>query len=355
MPVVFRCLIRHLLTHTGIVLGVLVSVLWLAQVARLLDRVVGNGYSLWVFLKCTLMALPLFLSVLLPLSLFIGIIQTYYHAQKNHHLTIWQTCGCSPLRLALPGLSMAVIFTLLSYTLTLYLSPHSTKRLHELKNHLSLNYLTALVRPGVFQDIDAHTKLFIGGVSGHHFQRIFLVHHVDNQQRIITAKQGQFLQHQDQLYFTLNQGSINTPDQTIAFNNYTLNLSYLQHTHNHTHKPAIQELSMHALNDPPKSLSAAEALGWHREKHKRLLSPLYCLALTMIGLAYLLTQPPQRLNRFPYGTVATGALIFGAGLFAQSLLSATYTPVIYGTLSLLTFGGLAKLYFKSRPHKGQSL
>ena len=67
---------------------VFTGVIWLTQSLRVIDTVVNNGQSAWVFAEFTALLLPMVLSVVLPISAFAATLYAYNRLVSDSELVV---------------------------------------------------------------------------------------------------------------------------------------------------------------------------------------------------------------------------------------------------------------------------
>ena len=77
MTEIDRYIAKQLATGVAFVATGLVAVMWLTQSLRFVEMIVNKGLSLGAFLVLTLLLMPSFLVVILPISLFAVVLFTY--------------------------------------------------------------------------------------------------------------------------------------------------------------------------------------------------------------------------------------------------------------------------------------
>ena len=72
MSVIQRYMLRQLVVVAALVTLTLTLAIWLTQSLRFVELIVNRGLSLQSYLSLTLLLLPSFLSLMLPVALFTG-------------------------------------------------------------------------------------------------------------------------------------------------------------------------------------------------------------------------------------------------------------------------------------------
>ena len=79
------------------------AILWLTQSLRFIEITVNKGASLAFFFKLTILILPNFLTVILPVSLFSVVLFTFHKMISDREIIALRAAGVSHIVLARPG------------------------------------------------------------------------------------------------------------------------------------------------------------------------------------------------------------------------------------------------------------
>src|SRR5215469_9118371 len=113
MDRIFRYLFQHVAITTLVVVVTLTAAIWLTQSLRFIDWIVNHGLPITTFIYITVLVLPSFLGVILPIALFCSVLFTYQRMQVDSEIVVMRSVGVSPLHLAKPALTMAAIVMVL--------------------------------------------------------------------------------------------------------------------------------------------------------------------------------------------------------------------------------------------------
>ena len=83
-----KYIFRQLLLTTLVVAAALTCVVWLTQSLRFVEMIVNRGLSAALFAYFTLLFLPAFLSVILPISLLAAVLFTYNRLLTDSELVV---------------------------------------------------------------------------------------------------------------------------------------------------------------------------------------------------------------------------------------------------------------------------
>ncbi|MEM1142782.1 MAG: LPS export ABC transporter permease LptF [Pseudomonadota bacterium] len=127
-----RYLAGDVLAHTSAVSLVLLAIIITGRFVKYLAQAATGELAADVLLPIMFYRLPYFLELLLPLSLFIGILMSYGRFYVESEMTVLSACGTGPARLALYTAVPALLITLVVAALTLYLTPLGSERSEQL-------------------------------------------------------------------------------------------------------------------------------------------------------------------------------------------------------------------------------
>src|SRR3954470_16402252 len=156
-----RYLFKHVAITTCVVVVTLTAAIWLTQSLRFIDWIVNHGLPISTFLYITMLVLPSFLAVILPIALFCSVLFTYQKMQTDSEIVVMRAVGVSSLTLARPALLMAVLVMALSYLINLWLLPVSYRAFKDLQFQIRNNFSNVLIQEGVFTNLDEGLTVFV--------------------------------------------------------------------------------------------------------------------------------------------------------------------------------------------------
>ncbi len=148
-----RYLLKNLLLATMFTALSLASVIMLTQSLRFLELIINSGASSFSFFVLTLLALPRFFEVILPIALMIGTVFIYNRMSADSEMTVMRASGFSPLRLSRPALMLAVIITVTVFVITAWAAPLSLSKMQTMRVTIKAQYSSLLLRDGVFNQL----------------------------------------------------------------------------------------------------------------------------------------------------------------------------------------------------------
>ena len=148
----------QILTAMLFVVVSLTCVIWLSQSLRFVDLIVNRGLPITTL---TLMLMPTWLSIVLPIAAFGSTLFVYNRLANDREMVVMSAAGISPLRLARPAMGVAVLATLLCYLMTLYLVPMSYRGFKELQFQIRHNLEHLVLKEGEFRTLGDDVTVYI--------------------------------------------------------------------------------------------------------------------------------------------------------------------------------------------------
>ena len=139
----------------------LTGVVWLSQSLRFVDLIVNRGLSFFTFLYLTVLLLPTFLAIILPIALFFAVMYTYHPLSIDSELVILRAAGLSQFALARPALFLGAAMMLVCYGITLFLIPLGFGAFKERQLLIRSNYSHILLQEGSFTKLVEGLTVFV--------------------------------------------------------------------------------------------------------------------------------------------------------------------------------------------------
>lgn len=282
------------------------GVIWLTQSLRFMDLIMNRGLPVMTFLHLIALVMPMMMSVVLPVALFAAVMFAYTKMTMDSELVVLRACGLSQIALARPALLLAVLVTLLSYALTVYLMPLAYRQFKDLQYSIRYNSSSVILQEGAFNNITKGLTVYIRERSGAGELLGILVHdeRIPNKPITMMAERGALVQTAKGPRVVMINGNRQVVDRKrkelslLYFDRYTIDLSKA------TSPPGTRwrdpsERYLDELFFPGDSeMDRKHAAKLRAEGHQRLASPLLALAFALIGLASLLSGRFDRRGQF---------------------------------------------------------
>jgi lipopolysaccharide export system permease protein len=291
-----RYIFRQLLATTLFVAITLTCVVWLTQSLRFVEMIVNRGLSASLFLYFTMLLLPGFLGIILPVALFVAVLFIYNRLMVDSELVVLRAGGYSQYSLARPAMSLALIVMAACYALTLYFIPASYREFKDLQHTLRNSFPTVLLQEGVFSPVMKGVTVYVGSRNSDGDLSGIIVHDARIRKQPVTmmAERGSIVAGESGARVILLSGSRQQVDEKdgslslLYFDRYSFDLS----TVNKAVQNRWREPRERYLNELFFSKDRSEKIGYfHKlrmEGHHRLSMPLLPVSFTLVGLAFLL-------------------------------------------------------------------
>lgn len=340
---------------------------WLTQSLRFIELIVNRGLTIGSYLYLTLLLLPSFLAMLVPIGLFAAVLFTYNRLTTDSELIVLRAAGLGPGQLAKPGLILSLIVVLLGYFLTLVAMPLSYRQFKDLEVGFRHDYSAVLLREGAFNAVSDGITVYIREREAAGELRGIIVHDNRSKDRTVTimAERGILAQTDEGPRVIMVNGN----RQLVERDSGKLSLLYFERYSVDIGKPTgATDSDVVRWREPRERFigdllfpgnSPMDLQHYNRlraEGHNRLTSPLYALAFALIALAALLSGDHNRRGQFRrilIAIVLTVAIQSGS-VVASGLASrhAAFIPLIYA--NVLVPIGLSLWWMLRHPRRRRS-
>jgi lipopolysaccharide export system permease protein len=370
MEIFDRYLFRNLIVATLFVAATLASVILLTQSLRFLELVLESGASGTAFWMLTLLALPRFFEIILPIALMAAIVFVYNKMAMDSELVVMRAAGRPPIQLARPAIILSGLAAAFLLVMTTWAAPVSLASMQQLRQVIKAQYSTLLFRDGVFNDVVPGLTVFVRERLPNGDLRGLMIH--DSREpgtppATILAKRGTIVvtaEGQQVVVFDGSRQDVNPETGTLNrldFERYTIDLP--DGTGPVRQRwPEPEERTLLGLLNPDMQ-NQRDVENRHEfmvEIHRRLVGPLMAPALALLSLAFLLVGPTDRRGQgwriacAIGGAVAVQGLYLGAFSLARNhvaglvlMYALVLAPSMGGYLMLAGYGRLLRR--KRRP------
>ncbi len=293
-----------------LVAGIFVSltlsvVIFLTQSLRFLELVIESSASSGAFWMLTMLALPRFLEIIVPLSLMVATVFTYNRMTTDSELVVARSSGFGPFVLARPAIMLAVLVTILLWGVTLWAAPKSLSSMQHMRQEIKAQFSNVLFREGVFNQAGKGLTVYIRDRGSDGEMRGLMIY--DNRVKnalpsSIVAKRGVVVAQEDggghQVLVYEGSRQEYDPEKRILrrlnFERYTIDLPEGGTVRQRWAEPDERTI-FELLRPDMDNQRDVESLGDFRlEIHRRLSAPLLAIAYTLISCMMLLLGPVDR-------------------------------------------------------------
>ncbi|HQT66461.1 MAG: LPS export ABC transporter permease LptF [Rhodospirillales bacterium 20-60-12] len=330
----------------------LVALIWLTQSLRFIQLIADRGLSPLVFVRLTLLLVPSFIAVILPITCFIVILFVYSRLAGDRELTVMRASGVSDAALTRPALTLAASVMLVCYGLNIWLVPTSLGAFKRFEFDIRNRIAAFLLEPGVFTPISEHVTVYVQSRSaGNRLHGIMIEDsRQSDQPATILARSGQLISSNDGPEVLLEDGSREQVDPKTGQLDVLLFKSNLINLAQSTKMAALEsedasDASMHQLLNPPATIPKSAYIRWLAEANRRLADPFATFSYALIALYTVLGGAFARHGAFVRPLIAvavvTSLLALSLGVDNLAAKHAAMIPLIW----LMAFGpGLVTLY-----------
>ncbi len=312
-----RCCSRYIFRQTFwplvFVAIAIAGVIWLTQSLRFMDMIMNRGLPVTTFLKLIALVMPMMMSVVLPVALFAAVAFAYTKMTMDSELVVLRASGLSPVALARPAILLAVLVTLMSYALTVYLMPLAYRHFKDLQFSIRHDQSAVILQEGAFNYVAKGLTVYVRERSGAGELLGILVHdeRIPNKPVTMMAERGAFVQTAKGPRVVMINGNRQVVERKrkelslLYFDSYTVDLGKV------TSPPGIRwrdprERYLNELFFPGNSdMDRKHAAQLRAEGHQRLAAPLMALVFALVGLASLLSGQFNRRGQFKRILLAT--------------------------------------------------
>ena len=338
MLIIDRALMREVLQTSLAVTLVFVSLFGVVSLVSVLAEATrGEVPARIIFMLLGLQTVKM-LGLMLPLTLFIGILLTLGRWYRDSEMTVLAACGVGLLHFVRPTLLIAMGFALVVALFSFYLAPISAGLITKLKSEASSRYEVSGIMPGVFNEVRyGKGSYYVESIDRNNanLRNIFVSTEQAEREGVLVAESG--YQHTDKesgdQFLVLHNGTRyeGVPGQAdyriMQFETYMLRLEPVQ-----ARDPQIrfEALTMPQLLDKKNAIYVKGQatiprwlLGVAAEWHTRLSKPVMLFVLALLALVFSYTHP--RRGRY-------------SGLFVAVLFYFVYTNLLGASDAMLKQG-----------------
>jgi lipopolysaccharide export system permease protein len=354
-----KYILRQLIVGMILVTSVLTCIIWLSQSLRFIEMIVNRGLSGGMFVYLTVLLLPNFLVIVLPIALFTVIVFTYSKLITDRELVVMRAAGLSQFALAKPALILAMIVMVFGYALNLQVVPQSYKKFRELQWDIRYNYSHILLREGAFNPVSDGITVYVRQRTNDGQLLGLLVHDQSNKDRPETLMAGKGAMFNTEegarvVMFNGNRQSVDKKTNKLSilyFDRYVFDMAAgTEKVAERFREPRERPLDeLFNIRQAEPKMNDKEFGKFIVEGHKRLASPLTALGLTLVGLACLISSSFSRRTQARQVILAcaiTCSLMLG-GLGVENLVAKNLelvpllyalamAPIIFGYAVLVT-------------------
>jgi len=320
----------------------LTSVVWLSQSLRYVEMIVNRGLSAGMFVYLTLLLLPNFLAIILPIAVFSVVVFVYNKLIADRELVVMRAAGLSQMSLAKPAILLSMAAVVFGYALNLYLMPESYRLFRELQWEIRYNYSQILLKEGEFTNVSTGITVYVRERSKDGQLLGILVHDERNPEKPVTlmAEKGAMIRVENGARVLMNNGNRQMTENggrnftILYFDRYVFDINSSSEAAPVRNRGPRERLFTELINiDQDKKVQPNDRGKFIVEAHKRLISPFFILGYSLIGLACLLTGSFSRKSQVSRITTAVVIMVLlqleTLGLENLVAKSLNFIPLLY--------------------------
>jgi lipopolysaccharide export system permease protein len=359
-------LLKNLTVATLFIATILTFIVFLTQSLRFLEIIINSGTSGTAFWTLTILALPRFFEIILPLSLVAGTLFIYNKMTMDSELTIMRAIGHSPLHLARPALALSIATMILLWATTMWIAPATIAKMQELRTKITSEFSNYLFREGVFNTLGSGLTFYIHNRTDQNEMAGLMIHDTrtpDAPPSTILAKRGVVVMTnvgQQIVVFNGTRQEYNPSTgvlQRLNFDQYTIDLPENNPAGQRWSEPDERTM-FELLNPDMRNSEDRERLrDFAVELHRRFTSPLLALSLPLIALNALLLGAVDRRGQIGRIIVTAAGVVLIQGFYITAYNLARNSDTGLVLMYLLTLLPIAVSFLflsdKSEKIRGQ--
>lgn len=305
---IFRYLLKETLKSQLAVFFILMVIFVTQRFVRVLAEASNGDIPASLVLGFLALKAPALASLILPLSLFLGIMLAYGRMYVDSEMVVLRACGISEWYVTRVTLVLAVVMSAICASLTMYAAPMAKETEYQLEEKLSAEAGLSTLIPGRFQQTaNKKAVMFIHevGTQNDELKKVFLAQHDSEQEElhIVYAETGMLSRASGGAQqLVLNDGvqyEAGTSDKdyrVVEFGQYQIQIS--------EQEPEQQRRKLSAF--PTEQLWLDDSLAAKAEMQWRIAIPLALPFLVLIAVPLAAVDPRQ--GRF--GKLLPGLLLY---------------------------------------------
>ena len=173
--IIIRYLVRETFKSQLAILFILLLIFFCQKLVRILGAAVDGEIPTNLVLSLLGLGVPEMAQLILPLSLFLGLLMTFSRMYTESEITVMYACGLGKTVLLKAAFILAVMTGAVAMINALWVSPWSSRHQDVVMAEAKANPSVAALVEGQFQSAQGgNAVLFVGDVKGQEFEHVFL-------------------------------------------------------------------------------------------------------------------------------------------------------------------------------------
>lgn len=338
---------------------ILYSIFFLVRLVPMLDIVLDLKIDFTDFIRMFSYLFPHMVFYVIPMASLIGVILAFTRLTSEREMLALNSCGISLRQLLPPVLLIALAISLLTAFISLKLIPAGNVAMKHLLFQMAKEKITKGLEERTFTEALGDLVVYVDSIDeDEQWNGVYISDMRERTQPlIIMAKRGRLAADLEKMTVTivLGNGSIHNAvdqdNQTIRFQRYQLNIPLPNPTNVHGDNVTVLErgaMTQGQLLETArkKGVNTHEGVMFLTEYHERIVLPIGCFILSILGLPLgMQSGPGRRAIGIPLGlaffimfhVTATLGSILSEELVIPVAVGAWAPAYIMGALTLLIF------------------
>jgi len=303
--IIFRYLLKEVAKTQLAVFFVLMTIFISQKFVRVLEdasegSIPGQMVMIFIALK-----IPDLAGMMLPLSLFLGVLLAYGRIYADNEMTVLHACGVSEWYVVRVTLVLALITAIFTGAFTLYLAPMASEYQYQVKDKLAADSGLSSLVAGRFQKTgNKKAVIFIHDKNrdDNSFNKVFVAQLPDDKRSeesvinssLVYAKQGQVIEEESgSQRLVLSDGTryhssaINGEFQLLSFDKYYIQIQDQEVEQKHRKLSALPTQDLFSPTEDELVAEYGATMQW------RISFPLACIILIFIAVPLSVVNPRQ--------------------------------------------------------------
>ena len=303
--IIFRYLLKEVAKTQLAVFFVLMTIFLSQKFVRVLEdasegSIPGQMVMIFIALK-----IPDLAGMMLPLSLFLGVLLAYGRIYADNEMTVLHACGVSEWYVVRVTLVLALITAIFTGAFTLYLAPMASEYQYQVKDKLAADSGLSSLVAGRFQKTgNKKAVIFIHDKNrdDNSFNKVFVAQLPDDKRSeesvinssLVYAKQGQVIEEESgSQRLVLSDGTryhssaINGEFQLLSFDKYYIQIQDQEVEQKHRKLSALPTQDLFSPTEDELVAEYGATMQW------RISFPLACIILIFIAVPLSVVNPRQ--------------------------------------------------------------
>lgn len=299
MPIVDRYILRQIFVATFFVTLILAALIFLTQSLRFLDLVVNAGASgldIWVQ---TLLVLPGFFEIVLPIGMVAAVLFIYNRLMIDNELAVMKALGFSSLQLARPALTLSFLLGVALFFVMGWLAPNTKSEAYTLRQKIQDQMTTMIFQQGIFNEVGDGLMVYIRDRDSDGNLQGLIIHDTRDETKsptTIIAAKGILVTNGTTQQVVVYNGSRQEADPTtgilrrLDFDRYTVDLPQPEKDTTERIREPDERTLGELLARPDRMTREDRSLRrqLRTEIQKRFLTPFLVPAFSCVGIAILM-------------------------------------------------------------------